>query len=61
MKQISLEQSVVNVSQVFTVDKVLLNEKIGSLSRQRIQEILAGLGLLITPEEASLSDEENSN
>jgi mRNA interferase MazF len=55
------EQSVVNVSQVFTVDKALLNDKIGSLSRQRIQEVLAGLMLLITSEEANLSDEENRN
>jgi mRNA interferase MazF len=55
------EQSVVNVSQVFTVDKSLLNEKIGSLSSQRIQEIFAGLTLLIQPEAASLSNEENSN
>jgi mRNA interferase MazF len=53
------EQSVVNVSQVFTVDKALLNEKIGNLSSQRIQEIFAGLTLLIQPEEASLFDEEN--
>jgi mRNA interferase MazF len=44
------EQSVVNVSQIFTVDKVLLIEKIGRLSRQRIQEILAGLALVTEPE-----------
>jgi hypothetical protein len=36
-----------------------LNEKIGSLSSQRIQEIFTGLTLLIQPEEASLFDEEN--
>lgn len=45
------EQSVVNVSQVFTVDKSLLTEKIGSLSRQRVQQILAGLVLITEPED----------
>jgi mRNA interferase MazF len=44
------EQSVVNVSQIFTVDKVLVIEKIGRLSKQRIQQILAGLALLTEPE-----------
>lgn len=44
------EHSVVNVSQIFTVDKVLLTEKIGSLSRQRIHQILAGLTLVTEPE-----------
>jgi mRNA interferase MazF len=44
------EQSVVNVSQIFTVDKALLTEKIGALSRQRIQQILAGLALVTEPE-----------
>ena len=45
-----LEQSVVNVSQVFTVDKALLTENIGSLSRQRVQQILAGLAVVTEPE-----------
>ena len=44
-------QSVVNVSQVFTVDKALLTEKIGRLSRQRVRQILAGLGLVTEPQE----------
>lgn len=44
------EQSVVNVSQIFTVDKALLTEKIGCLSRRRIQQILAGLALVTEPE-----------
>ncbi len=43
------KQSVVNVSQVFTVDKQMLVEKIGSLSRKRIREILDGLQLLTEP------------
>lgn len=45
------EQSVVNVSQIFTVDKALLVEQVGTLSRQRVLEILAGLTLIINPQE----------
>jgi mRNA interferase MazF len=45
------EQSVVNVSQVFTVDKALLTDKIGKLSRKRVLEILAGLTVVIKPSE----------
>lgn len=44
------EQSVVNVSQIFTVDKALLIEKIGTLSRQRVFEILTGLALITQPQ-----------
>jgi mRNA interferase MazF len=44
------EQSVVKVSQVFTVDKVLLTQKIGRLSMQRVQQVLAGLALVTTPQ-----------
>ena len=43
--------SVVNVSQIFTVDKSQLSERIGSLSRQRVQEILTGIRLLLEPRE----------
>ena len=43
--------SVVNVSQVITVDKALLREKIGTLSRQRIREIAVGLRLVFEPRE----------
>jgi mRNA interferase MazF len=43
--------SVVNVSQVITVDKSVLREKIGTLSRQRVREIVAGLGLILEPRE----------
>lgn len=43
--------SVVNVSQIVTVDKSDLKEKIGSLARPRIQEISAGLVLLLRPRE----------
>jgi mRNA interferase MazF len=40
-------QSVVNVSQIYTVDKKDLVEKIGSLSTKRINEILDGVHLLL--------------
>ena len=43
--------SVVNVSQVVAVDKSILREKIGTLSAQRIQEIVAGLRLVLEPRE----------
>src|SRR4051812_22335059 len=41
--------SVANISQVMTVDKIELGEKIGQLSRKRIEEIVAGFELLIKP------------
>lgn len=43
------KQSVVNISQIFTVDKADLGEYIGTLSRGRIYEILQGIRLLIEP------------
>jgi mRNA interferase MazF len=43
--------SVVNVSQIVTVDKSVLEEKIGTLSHQRILEIAAGLRLVFEPRE----------
>ncbi|BAZ87104.1 type II toxin-antitoxin system PemK/MazF family toxin [Dolichospermum compactum] len=44
-------ESVVNVSQIFTVDKALLTEKIGTLSQKRIRQILAGLAIVTEPQE----------
>lgn len=41
--------SVVNVSQVFTVDKRDLGERIGTLSSERVREILSGLDLVLKP------------
>lgn len=41
--------SVVNISQIFTVDKSDLTDKIGTLPEGRIQEVLAGVNLLLTP------------
>lgn len=43
------KQSVVNVSQLFTIDKRDLEEKLGILSRERVQEILAGIRLVLEP------------
>ena len=47
------KQSVVNVSQLFTVDKRELREKIGALSKERIRQILDGVHLLIDPRDIS--------
>jgi mRNA interferase MazF len=45
------KQSVVNISQIFTVDKSQLGEKIGTLSSRRVHEILDGIRLLLEPRE----------
>jgi mRNA interferase MazF len=45
------KQSVVNVSQVFTVDKTQLDEYIGTLTAGRIREILNGIKLVLEPRE----------
>ncbi|OGD19732.1 MAG: PemK family transcriptional regulator [Candidatus Aminicenantes bacterium RBG_13_59_9] len=41
--------TVVNVSQLYTVDRSALAEKIGFLSISRVAEIFAGLRLLLEP------------
>lgn len=43
------KQSVVNVTQIFTMDKADLVEKIGSLSRERVKQILDAILLLVEP------------
>ena len=43
------KESVVNVTQVYTVDKGALIEKIGALSKARVQQILEGLSRVLTP------------
>lgn len=43
------KQSVILVSQVFTVDKSQLGEFIGKLSERRINQVLEGIHLLIEP------------
>jgi mRNA interferase MazF len=45
------KQSVVNVSQIFTVDKTHLSEHIGTLSPKRIRQILDGIKLVTEPRE----------
>jgi len=43
------KQSVVNISQIFTVDKRDLAEKIGTLSHKRVRQVLDGIRLLVEP------------
>jgi len=43
------KESVVNVSQLFTVDKADLSEKAGTLTSRRILEILDGIQIVLTP------------
>ena len=45
------KKSIVNISQIFTVNKSDLSEKIGSLSIDRISQILNGVRLLTEPRE----------
>ena len=45
------KRSVVNISQLFTVDRTQLSERIGTLSSQRVREILEGIVLLLEPRE----------
>ena len=41
--------SVVNISQLYTVDKSALYDKIGTLSERRVLDIIRGIQLLIEP------------
>jgi mRNA interferase MazF len=45
------KDSVVNITQIITVNKSDLVEKIGSISQSRITEIIEGVRLLIEPRE----------
>jgi len=45
------KRSVVNVSQILTVDKSQLGERIGRLSAQRVRQILDGIRLVLEPRE----------
>lgn len=49
------EQSVVLVSQLFTIDKVELTEKVGAISAERVREVIDGIHLLLRPEPAAAS------
>ena len=46
------KRSVVNISQIVTVDKCQLVEKIGTLSDKRFEEVMSGLRLILEPQEA---------
>lgn len=48
------KQSVVNVTQIVTIDKEDLGEKIGSLSQERMAEVLEGVHLLLEPRNVDL-------
>ncbi len=43
------KKSVVNITQIYTVDKSDLFEKIGKVNSERLKEILSGVHLLIEP------------
>jgi mRNA interferase MazF len=45
------KESVVNISQIFTVDKRDLVEKIGTLSQERVGQIFEGINLLLEPKD----------
>lgn len=43
------KQSVVNISQIYTVDKKDLSEKSSTLNPERVQETLDGMDLILKP------------
>jgi len=45
------KRSVVNITQIFTIDKMQLNEYIGTVSTARVLQILQGVRLLTEPRE----------
>jgi mRNA interferase MazF len=51
------QPSVVNVTQLRTVDRDRLNERIGSLDPDRIRQVLRGLAAVFGIDESHLSDE----
>ena len=46
------EQSVVNVSQIVTLDKGQLRARIGSLSPEHVREVLRRINLVLEPRDA---------
>ncbi|MCP4157614.1 MAG: type II toxin-antitoxin system PemK/MazF family toxin, partial [bacterium] len=48
------KKSVINVTQIITVNKSDLNEKIGQLSRDRVNELIDGLEILFKPKDIFL-------
>ncbi|HSB34870.1 MAG TPA: type II toxin-antitoxin system PemK/MazF family toxin [Nitrospirota bacterium] len=51
------KESVVSVSQIVTVDKSDLLERIGSLSHARVTQIVAGVKLLVEPRDVPTIEE----
>ena len=47
------KKSVINISQIFTVNKSDLSEKIAVLSRERFNQVLEGIRLLTEPREVN--------
>jgi len=45
------KKSVVNITQIYTVNKTDLIEKIGQVGHERLREIITGIQLLIEPRE----------
>ena len=45
------KKSVINITQIYTVNKTDLSEKIGTVSKDRMCEILSGIRLLTDPRE----------
>lgn len=43
------EQSVVNVSQIASIDKGMLRDRVGALSPERLREVLRGINLVLEP------------
>ena len=50
------KKSVINITQIYTVDKSDLFEKIGKVTNERLKEILLGIQLLIEPRELELEE-----
>jgi mRNA interferase MazF len=50
------KKSVVNVSQIFTVNKSDLSEKIGTLSMERVAEILKGINFVMEPRDIDINN-----
>ncbi len=45
------KKSIVSITQIYTVDRNDLREKIGAVNKDRINEILSGVQLLLKPRE----------
>lgn len=45
------KKSVINITQIFTINKSDLSEKIGSLTRERFKQVYEGIMLLTEPKE----------